>query len=94
MNAVTTRFNPHVLVAARKERAAWKLRTEKLIGTAWQTMATFPPVTDDYHQGLQRERLQRHAEAFGGLVRLMRAELLLAAWQDGKLVVDMREEAA
>lgn len=90
MNAITTRFNPGV--AARREYVRWKLRTEKLIGAAWQTMATFPPVTDDYHQGLQRERLQRHAEAFGGLVRLMRAELLLAAWQDGKLVCDLRDE--
>lgn len=89
-DAITTRFNPRPRVAAH--RAAWKLRTEKLIAGAWQTMATFPAVDGPEQASQQRKRLERHAEAFGGLVRLMRGELLLAAWQDGKLVCDLRSE--
>lgn len=91
-DAVTTRFNAGV--AARREYARWKLRTERWDGRSWVTLATFPPVTDDYQRELQRERLQRHADAFGGLVRLMRGELLLAAWEEGRLTCDLREEAA
>jgi hypothetical protein len=93
MNAITTRYTPQVLERARAARASWRLRTEKFIGTAWQTMAVFPPAITEEQRGDQQKRLQRHAEAFGGLVRLMRAELLLAAWQDGELVCDLRGEA-
>jgi hypothetical protein len=72
MNAITTRYTPQVLERARAARASWRLRTEKFIGTAWQTMAVFPPAITEEQRGDQQKRLQRHAEAFGGLVRLMR----------------------
>lgn len=86
----TLPFNPH---RRTHPPPRWQLRTQKLVGMAWVTLATFPTLPAE-HQADQRERLQRHAEAFGGLVRLMRAELLLASWQDGVLEVDLRGEVA
>lgn len=80
-------FNPRRRGAATVRH--WKLRTERFDGREWRTIAHFPSVSKE-NQAAQRERMNRHAEAFGGLVRLMRGELLLASWQDGRLEVDLR----
>lgn len=83
-------FNPHRRGAATARN--WKLRTERFDGREWKTIAHFPTLPKE-HQSDQRERMSRHAEAFGGLVRLMCGELLLRAWQDGVLVVPLDEVA-
>jgi hypothetical protein len=83
-------FNPRLRNPVMPARA-WKLRTEKFDGREWRTIAHFPTVSKE-NQAEQRERMNRHAEAFGGLVRMMRGELLLASWQDGKLECDLRDE--
>jgi hypothetical protein len=62
------------------------LHTEKLIGGAWVRMASFPASTT-------QERLRRHVKAFGGNVRLLRGDLLLAEWSCGVVVEDWRESA-
>lgn len=70
----------------------WPVRSEKFISGAWVTVARWAPLRDPEEIALQRERMGASADAFGGLVRLMRGELLLAAWQDGVLEVDLRDE--
>jgi hypothetical protein len=64
----------------------YPLHTEKLISGAWVRMASFPASTT-------QERLRRHVKAFGGSMRLLRGELLLATWSCGLLVEDWREVA-
>jgi hypothetical protein len=70
---------------ARSHR--YPLTTEKLLSDTWTPMARFqePKRVD------MTARLQRHAEALGGRVRLLRGDLMLVTWSDGKLVADWRE---
>jgi hypothetical protein len=60
--------------------------TEKLIDGAWVRMASFPASTT-------QERLRRHVKAFGGSMRLLKGDLLLAEWSCGVVVEDWRESA-
>jgi hypothetical protein len=67
----------------------YPLTTEKLIRGQWIPMARFqePKRVD------MTARIQRHVEAVGGEVRLMRGELLLATWCEGELTEDWRQSA-
>jgi len=68
----------------------YTLSTELLCGTEWVKIASFQETAC----ALDPERLDRHAEAFGGEVRLRRGGLLLAQWREGQLTHDFREKAA
>lgn len=93
---IIRRFNGYHSSSSAPLSAGWKLRTQKLIAGEWVTVGKWPPIrgADENErrdlERLQREGIARHAEAFGGLVRLMRAELLLASWRDGRLECDLR----
>ena len=66
------------LIQARGYR--YPLTTEKLINGAWVAMARFqePRGVD------MTARVQRHVEAVGGRVRLLRGDLQLAEWVEGE----------
>jgi hypothetical protein len=66
------------------------LHTEKLIDGAWVAMARFqePRGVD------MGPRVQRHVDAVGGEVRLLRGDVLLATWSEGELTEDFRDDAA
>jgi hypothetical protein len=70
---------------ARSHR--YPLTTEKLLSDTWTPMARFqePKRVD------MTARLQRHAEALGGRVRLLRGDLQLAEWDEGELVPELQE---
>jgi hypothetical protein len=82
-------FNRHP-VATTIVAKRFPLRTEKLIGSEWVHVASFPAALD-LAESAGRERLGRHAVAFGGQVRLLKGDVLLAEWEDGELVEDWRE---
>jgi hypothetical protein len=67
----------------------YPLTTQKLLRGTWIDMARFqePRGVD------MAERIQRHVEAVGGRVRLLRGDALIAEWSDGRLVEDWRESA-
>jgi len=60
------------------------LRTELLVGSTWVHVGSFMENVSECDPW----RLPRHAEAFGGQLRLMRAGMVLARWEDGELVED------
>ena len=53
-------------------------QVQKFIDGEWVKMSDWPAIDE--------ERLQRHARALGGSVRLMRGDLLLREWRNGQEV--------
>jgi hypothetical protein len=84
-------FNTRLAVIARSARTGmayrYPLTTEKLLSDTWTPMARFQEPKTPAAWG----RIQRHAEAVGGRVRLLRGDMLLATWCEGELVADWRE---
>jgi hypothetical protein len=96
---IIRRFNGYSSASSIPTRSTWPLRTEKLIGDTWTTIARWPMirgvgVVRRENEQRQRAGLAAHVDAFGGLVRLMRGDLLLATWVDGEVVADFRTESA
>jgi hypothetical protein len=69
---------------ARSHR--YPLTTEKLLSDTWTPMARFQEPKTSAAWG----RIQRHAEALGGRVRLLRGDLMLCEWDEGELVPELQ----
>jgi hypothetical protein len=89
---ILRRFNGYRSTSSIRLSLDWKLRTEKLIDGAWVRVASWPSKLD-LSENEGRERMRRHAEAFGGSVRLMRGDLLLQSWEDGEACGDWETAA-
>jgi hypothetical protein len=70
---------------ARSHR--YPLTTEKLVSGTWTPMARFQEPKTLAAWG----RIQRHVEAVGGRVRLLRGDLELACWDEGEPAAEWEE---
>jgi hypothetical protein len=86
MSAFNSRLST-LTPTARSHR--YPLTTEKLLSDTWTQMARFQEPKTSAAWG----RIQRHVEAVGGEVRLMRGDPLLATWCDGVVGEDWRQSA-
>jgi hypothetical protein len=76
-------INTRLAIIARTTMSyRYPLTTEKLVDGLWTPMARF----QEPRQFIMAPRIQRHVEAIGGRVRLLRGALQVAEWDEGEAV--------